>query len=79
MDKFSVDQSSFFNPYSRYYGTGSLKDVAFNANLQKFAYRTSIIAGLHCNGKLSAMESWQQIEELMHQLEQSKQQFETSC
>ncbi|NJN88596.1 MAG: hypothetical protein HC881_22820 [Leptolyngbyaceae cyanobacterium SL_7_1] len=64
-----MDQLNLLAPYHHYYGTGSFKDVAFNANLQEFAYRVSIIAGLQSNGKLSAHASYQQIEQLIDQLD----------
>jgi hypothetical protein len=70
-----VGQSNFFFPHSRYYGQVKPENLVFNANLQEFAQRVSLIAGLESNGKLSPAESYQQIKDLWHQLEVSKHQL----
>ncbi|GBO54284.1 hypothetical protein APA_2232 [Pseudanabaena sp. lw0831] len=44
----------------------------FNANLQEFSHRVSIICSLETGGKISAQAAYLQIEELWQQLEQSK-------
>jgi hypothetical protein len=44
----------------------------FNANLQEFSHRVSIICGLETGGKISSQEAYLQISELWSQLEQSK-------
>jgi hypothetical protein len=68
-------QSDFFYPQSRYYGQVRPENLVFNANLQEFAQRVSVIAGLESNGKLSPSESYQQIKDLWQQLETSKEQL----
>jgi hypothetical protein len=47
----------------------------FNANLQEFAQRVSLISGLQTNGKLSPEESYQQIHRLWKQLKRSKKEL----
>lgn len=51
------------------------KHLAFNANLQEFAQRTTYISNLETNGKLSPEEAYQQIKRLWKQLKRSKKQY----
>jgi hypothetical protein len=44
----------------------------FNANLQEFSHRVSIICSLETGGKISAKEAYLQIAELWQQLEISQ-------
>ena len=59
-------------PQSRYYGTFTPENLMFNANLQEFSHRVSIICGLETGCKISSQEAYLQISELWSQLEQSK-------
>ena len=59
-------------PRSRYYGTFTPENLMFNANLQEFSHRVSIICSLETGGKISSQEAYLQIEELWQQIEQSK-------
>jgi hypothetical protein len=59
-------------PQSRYYGTFTPENLMFNANLQEFSHRVSILCSLETGGKISSQEAYLQIEELWHRLEQSK-------
>lgn len=65
--------TKFLFPQSRYYGTFSPENLLFNSNLQEFSHRVSIICALETGGKISTQEAYQQIAELWHQLEVSKQ------
>ncbi|VXD21656.1 conserved hypothetical protein [Planktothrix serta PCC 8927] len=58
---------------SRYRGNATPENVVFNANLQEFAHKVSFIVALQTSGKLSAEESYVQIETLWEQLRESKQ------
>ncbi|BBC25763.1 hypothetical protein [Pseudanabaena sp. ABRG5-3] len=60
-------------PQSRYYGKFTPENLMFNANLQEFSHRVSIICALETGGKISAQEAYTQITELWQQLERSKQ------
>jgi len=60
-------------PRSRYYGTFTPDNLIFNANLQEFSHRVSIICALETGGKISSHEAHRQIAELWQQLDQSKQ------
>ncbi|MEI6330656.1 MAG: hypothetical protein WCP16_15565 [Pseudanabaena sp. ELA645] len=65
--------TKFLFPKSRYYGKFSPENLLFNANLQEFSLRVSIICALETGGKISTQEAFLQIAELWHQLEESKQ------
>ncbi|HAN72946.1 MAG TPA: hypothetical protein DDZ60_00260 [Planktothrix sp. UBA10369] len=58
---------------SRYRGNATPENIVFNANLQEFAQKVDFIVGLQTGGKLSAEESYVQIETLWEQLRESKQ------
>jgi hypothetical protein len=58
---------------SRYRGNATPENVVFNANLQEFAHKVNFIVALQTSGKLSAEESYVQIETLWEQLRESKQ------
>jgi hypothetical protein len=57
---------------SHYRGNATPENVVFNANLQEFAQKVDFIVGLQTGGKLSAEESYVQIETLWEQLRESK-------
>lgn len=57
----------------RYRGDFTPEHLAFNANLQEFAQRVSLVCGLETGGKISTDEAYQQIRQLWHQLKESKQ------
>ncbi|PZO40034.1 MAG: hypothetical protein DCF19_12675 [Pseudanabaena frigida] len=64
--------SKFIFPRSRYYGTFTPENLVFNANLQEFSHRVSIICALETGGKISSQEAYAQVADLWQQLEQSK-------
>jgi isopropylmalate/homocitrate/citramalate synthase len=70
-----ADPSEFLNPRSRYYGQVKPENLVFNANLQEFANRVSLICSLETNGKLTPEESYKQIKSMFKQLKQSKKQL----
>jgi hypothetical protein len=65
-------KDSFFNPQSSFRGDFTPENLAFNANLQEFANRISIICNLETGGRLSADDAYQQIKQLWKQLKESK-------
>jgi hypothetical protein len=69
----SQDKESFFYPTARYRGEFTPAHLAFNANLQEFAHRVSLICGLETGGKISTEDAYLKIKELWHQLKESKQ------
>jgi len=52
---------TFACPLARYRGVHDSGSQEFNAHLQSFAHRVSLLAGLHTGGKLSTHETYQQL------------------
>lgn len=69
------DLPTFLYPRARYYGDVKPQNLVFNANLQEFAQRVSLIANLETSGKLSPEESYKQVKTLWKQLKKSKKQL----
>jgi hypothetical protein len=67
-----IEKERFMNPISRYRGEFSPENIAFDANLQEFTNRISIICALETGGKISPIDAYQQIKDLWIELEQSK-------
>jgi len=55
-----------------YRGEVSLPNIIFDANLQEFAQRITLICALESGGKISQGEAYQQIKELWINLHESK-------
>lgn len=70
-----MQKSDFLYPRHRYRGQVKPENMVFNANLQEFSQRVSIICGLETNGKLSPEESYREIKALWKQLKHSKKQL----
>jgi hypothetical protein len=64
-------------PQSRYYGKFTPENLMFNANLQEFSHRVSIICALETGGKISSQDAFLEITELWQQLDQSKRELST--
>ncbi|NES94319.1 MAG: hypothetical protein F6K32_03680 [Desertifilum sp. SIO1I2] len=67
-----TDPSDFIYPRSTYRGDFTPENLMFNANLQEFAQRVSIVCNLETNGKVSSETAYQQIKDLWQQLKISK-------
>lgn len=67
-----LNKDSFLNPISSFRGDFSPQNLAFDANLQEFTNRISIICALETGGKISPDEAYQQIKVLWNKLEQSR-------
>lgn len=65
----------FLYPPARYHGEFKPQNLVFNANLQEFSQRVSLIANLATNAKLSPEEAYTQVEALWQQLHTSKKQL----
>jgi hypothetical protein len=68
----NLDKESFLNPIPSFRGEFSPQNLAFNANLQEFTNRVSIICALETGGKISPDQAYQEIKTLWGKLEQSK-------
>jgi hypothetical protein len=62
----------FLNPTGRYRGEFTPEHLAFNANLQEFANRVSLLCGLETGGKIPPGEAYDQIKALWKSLKDSK-------
>lgn len=65
-------KDKFFNPQSNFHGDFTPENLAFNANLQEFANRISIICNLETGGRIGAEEAYAEIKQLWKQLKKSK-------
>jgi hypothetical protein len=65
-------KDDFFYPIGRYRGDFTPEHLAFNANLQEFAQRVSLLCGLETAGKIPPGEAYKQIKSLWHELKESK-------
>jgi hypothetical protein len=66
------EKDNFFHPIGRYRGEFTPEHLAFNANLQEFAQRVSLICGLETGGKIPPDEAYDSIKELWRNLKESK-------
>jgi len=67
--------TDFLYSRSRYYGQVKPENLVFNANLQEFSQRVSLICGLETGGKVSQDEAYKQIEALWEQLKRTRKQL----
>ena len=80
MDKSVTDdkeqaKNRFLYPKSRYHGEFTPEKLTFNANLQEFAQRVSLLCGLETGGQISTEEAYLQIKEMWKQLKRSKKEL----
>ena len=65
-------KDNFLMPRSKYQGEFTPQNLAFNANLQEFAQRVSIICNLETGGKISSDAAYKDIKKLWKDLKASK-------
>jgi len=68
-------KDNFLYPIGRYRGEFTPEQLAFNANLQEFAQRVSLICGLETGGKITSKEAYHQIKDLWAQVKRSKKEL----
>ena len=71
-DSKDIDKENFLYPTGRYRGEFTPARLAFNANLQEFAQRVSLLCGLETGGKVSSEEAYREIKKLWGDLKKSK-------
>ncbi|MGQ9870497.1 DUF7219 family protein [Leptodesmis sp.] len=71
----SPEREKFLYPIGRYHGSFTPEQLVFNANLQEFAQRVSLICGLETGGKISTEDAYRQIKELWKTLKKSKKEL----
>lgn len=57
---------------SKYYGDSSPQHFIFNASLQKFAQRVSLLSALETGGKITPQEAYKDVKQLWKELKRSK-------
>ncbi|MDV3350354.1 hypothetical protein D0962_28090 [Leptolyngbyaceae cyanobacterium CCMR0082] len=72
VDEPNEQKQDFIMPRASYHGEFSPERMVFNANLQEFATRISLICNLETGGKISSEEAYQQIKRLWKELKSSK-------
>ncbi|EKV03415.1 hypothetical protein Lepto7375DRAFT_5713 [Leptolyngbya sp. PCC 7375] len=72
VDEPNEQKQDFIMPRASYHGEFSPERMVFNANLQEFATRISLICNLETGGKISSEEAYQQIKSLWKELKSSK-------
>ena len=71
-DNLENSKDRFLYPIGRYRGEFTPEHLAFNANLQEFAQRVSLLCGLETGGKIPPGEAYKQIKQLWGDLKASK-------
>ena len=61
-------KNDFLYPRSSYHGDFTPENLLFNANLQEFTQRASLICGLETSGKISPEEAYDQLKKLWKKL-----------
>jgi hypothetical protein len=71
-DNKEFEKEGLLNPIGRYRGEFTPEHLAFNANLQEFASRVSLLCGLETGGKIPPADAYKEIKRLWSQLKESK-------
>ncbi len=71
----NTSKEKFFYPTGRYRGEFTPEHLAFNANLQEFAQRVSLLCGLETGGKIPPQDAYREIKKLWNDLKKSKQEL----
>lgn len=66
------EKEKLLTPIGRYRGEFTPEHLAFNANLQEFASRVSLLCGLETGGKIPPEDAYKEIKRLWNQLKESK-------
>ncbi|MCX5963053.1 MAG: hypothetical protein NT070_07860 [Cyanobacteria bacterium] len=67
-----LSKENFLAPRTPFRGEFSPEHLAFDANLQEFAQRISILCNLETAGKIPPDEAYQRIKQLWNELRESK-------
>lgn len=70
-----TNKDNWLYPRQKYYGKFTPENLVFNANLQEFAQKVSIISCLARGGKLPLEQAFGDIEKLWEKLSLSKEQL----
>ena len=65
-------KDEFISPRYPYWGEVKPQNLVFDANLQEFSHKVSLICSLETGGKITPEEAYRQIKKLWKQLKQTK-------
>ena len=71
-EDFEQQKENFITPRASYRGEFTPERMVFNANLQEFASRVSLICNLETGGKITSEDAYSQIKKLWKDLKASK-------
>ena len=71
-DDLQKQKDDFLMPRAPYRGEFTPERMVFNANLQEFANRVSLICNLETGGKITSEDAYSQIKQLWKDLKASK-------
>lgn len=74
-EKHQTNKEQFLYPRNSYRGEFTPERLVFNANLQEFAQRITVVCNLETAGKIAPEDAYQQIKTLWKQLKQSKKEL----
>jgi hypothetical protein len=66
------NKENFLSPRNQFRGNFSPENLAFDANLQEFANRISILCNLETAGKIPPEQAYEEIKKLWKELKESK-------
>ncbi|WP_347179609.1 DUF7219 family protein [Roseofilum halophilum] len=66
-------KEQFLYPRTSYHGKLTPDNLIFNANLQEFSQKVSVISALETNGKITPLESYNRIKNLWEELHRIRQ------
>ena len=66
------NKDEFISPRYPYWGEVKPQNLVFDANLQEFSNKVSLICSLETGGKITPEEAYRQIKKLWKQLKQTK-------
>lgn len=70
-----LSKEEFLYPRSKYYGKFSPESLVFNANLQEFAQKVSLLCSLETGGKIDQESAYKRIKMLWKELKASRKQL----
>lgn len=71
-DDLQKQKEDFMMPRARYHGEFTPERMVFNANLQEFANKVSLICNLETGGKITSEDAYSRIKQLWKELKASK-------
>ena len=71
-DDLQKQKEDFIMPRARYHGEFTPERLVFNANLQEFANKVSLICNLETGGKITSEDAYGRIKRLWKDLKASK-------